>query len=91
MRTTIDIEKRLLERAKERAIRERRTLGALVNEALSAYLASRRAVEPDQPFDLLVRGKPGGRFPSPAELALAEEEDDRAALSLPRRRRRAAS
>jgi hypothetical protein len=91
MRTTIDLDSRLLERAKRRAAGERRTLGALVNEALGAYLGSRRAVEQDEPFELLVRGKPGGRFPTPAEIAQAEEDDDLAALSLERKRRRATS
>ncbi len=71
MRTTIDLDSRLLERAKRRAAGEGRTLGALVNEALGAYLGSRRAVELDVPFELLVRGRPGGRFPTPAEIAQA--------------------
>jgi hypothetical protein len=89
MRTTVDLDPGLLERAKRRAIGERRTLSALLSDALAAYLGSRRPRGEEPGFELLVRGKPKGRFPSPAEVTAAEEDDDVAALALPRTRRRA--
>jgi hypothetical protein len=91
MRTTIDLDARLLERAKRLAVGERRTLSAVVNDALVAYLGSKRATAKDPPFELLVRGKPKGRFPTPAEVAALEDEEDIARLALPRKGRRAAS
>ena len=82
MRTTVDLDEVLIERAKRLALKESRTLSALVNAALAAYLGARRESAKDPPFELIVRGKPGARFPSPAEIAAAEEDDDRAALGL---------
>jgi hypothetical protein len=90
MRTTVDLEPGLLERAKRRAVGERRTLSALLSDALAAYLGSRRPRAQDPRFELLVRGKPAGRFPSPAEVTAIEEEEELSALALPRKRRRAA-
>jgi predicted transcriptional regulator len=90
VRTTVDIDPRLLARAKQLAAEQRRTLGAVVGDALSAYLASRSAAVADPPFKLLVRGRPNGRFPTPAEVAAIEEEEDIAALAIPRKARRAA-
>jgi hypothetical protein len=90
MRTTVDLDQGMLERARKRALEERRTLSAVVSEALAAYLG-RKGTKAKQPkFELLVRGRPGARFPTPAELSAIEEEEDGAALALPRRRRRGA-
>lgn len=83
MRTTVDIDDSLLERAKKLARREKQTLSGLVGQALAAYLGSRRQASKDPDFVLLVRGTAGGRFPSPAEFVLSEEADDRAALAIP--------
>ena len=90
MRTTVDIDDALLERAKRLALKEKQTLGAVVGQALAAYLSSRRAVAVDPPFELLVAGKVGARFPTVEEILLAEEDDDRKALAIPRVKRRAA-
>ncbi len=90
MRTTLDIDDGLLERAKRLALKEKRTLAAVVCQALAAYLSSRRAAATDPPFELLVRGKLGARFPTAEEVLLAEEDDDRKALAIPRVKRRAA-
>ena len=65
MRTTVDIDDALLERAKRLALKEKQTLGAVVGQALAAYLGSRKAADKDPPFQLLVRGKAGARFPPP--------------------------
>ncbi len=89
MRTTVDIDDGLLDRAKRLALKERLTLGAVVGEALAAYLASRRASDKDPPFGLLVRGKAGARFPSAEEVLLAGEDEDRQALAIPKLKRRA--
>lgn len=90
MRTTVDLEEGMLERAKELALKERRTLSAVLADALSAYLGSKRLRPKQREFELLVRGRPKGRFPTPGEIAAVEEEEDVAALAMPRARRRAA-
>jgi hypothetical protein len=90
MRTTVDIEEGLLERAKRLALKEKQTLGAVVGEALAAYLGGRKQAGKDPDFELLVRGNPRARFPSAAEIASAEEEDDVRALALPQSKRDAA-
>ena len=89
MRTTVDIEDGLLERAKRLALKEKQTLGAVVGQALAAYLGSRRSAVKDPPFALLVRGEPQGRFPSDEELLAAEEEEEIGALAIPGMKRRA--
>lgn len=43
MRTTVNIDDALLAEAKERAIREGRSVGAVINDALREYMARRRA------------------------------------------------
>jgi predicted transcriptional regulator len=90
MRTTVDIDDRVLEHAKRVAGESSRTLSRVVTEALKAYLAS-RPKQTEAPFELIVCGKPGGRFPTKEEIAAAEEADDLAGLQLPKRRRRAAT
>ena len=90
MRTTVDIDDGLLERAKRLALKEKQTLGAVVSEALAAYLGSRKAADKDPPFQLLVRGKAGARFPTAKEFTQVEEDEDRAALAIPKLKRRAA-
>jgi hypothetical protein len=89
MRTTVDIDDGLLERAKRLALKEKRTLAAVVGQALAAYLGSRKATDKDPPFQLLVRGKIGARFPTAEEIQLAGEDDDRKALAIPKLKRRA--
>jgi len=89
MRTTVDIDDGLLERAKRLALKEKLTLGAVLGEALAAYLGSRRAAEKDPPFQLLVRGKTGARFPTSEEIQLAEEDEQRESLAIPKLKRRA--
>jgi predicted transcriptional regulator len=90
MRTTVDLDPRLLARAKQLATQQHRTLSSIVGDALGAYLGARRATATDPPFKLLVRGSPKGRFPTPAEIAAIEEEEDVAAVAIPRRARGAA-
>jgi predicted transcriptional regulator len=89
MRTTVDLDPRLLERARRLAAEQQRTLGAVLGDALAGYLASRRATAQDPPFELLVRGAINGRFPTPAEIETIEEEEEVAALGVPRKARRA--
>ena len=89
MRTTVDIDDGLLERAKRLALKEHRTLAAVVGQALAAYLGSRKAADKDPPFELLVKGKPGAPFPTAEELLLADEDEDREALAIPKLKRRA--
>ena len=85
MRTTVDIDEALLERAKRLALREKQTLGSVVGQALAAYLGTRRQTEKDPPFELVLAGSARGRFPTPAEIAAVEEEDDVRALAIPRK------
>lgn len=75
MRTTIDLDAPLLERAKRRAARQGQTLSQLVREAVGTYL-TRQVREDDEPFELVTGGEPGGYAPTPAEMAAASEEDD---------------
>ena len=74
MRTTIDFQGPLLERARRRASSRGVTLSDLVCEAVSTYLAevSSRAAEED--FHLVTCGEPGGYAPPPAEMS--EERGD---------------
>jgi hypothetical protein len=90
MRTTVDLDEGVLERAKQAALRERRTLGSLLSEALAAYLGSHRASARDPRFELLVRGKRQGRFPTAADVAAVEDDEELGALAVPRTKRRAA-
>jgi hypothetical protein len=85
MRTTVDIEQRLLERAKTLALRDHKTLSAVIDAALAAYLGQRRTAAKDEPFEVLVRGSSKARFPSPAEISAVEEDDDVAAVRGARR------
>lgn len=91
MRTTVDIEDGLLERAKRLALKENRTLAAVVGEALAAHLASRRLAAKDVPFTLLVRGDPHARFPTATDILAVEADDDVTALGIPGQKRHAAS
>ncbi|MDX2055525.1 MAG: type II toxin-antitoxin system VapB family antitoxin [Polyangiaceae bacterium] len=90
MRTTVDIDDALLERAKKLALKERQTLGSVVNRALAGYLGGRKSAVKDEPFELLVRGDSLSRFPTQAEILAAEEEEDVASLAVLGLRRRAA-
>jgi hypothetical protein len=89
MRTTVDLDEALLERAKRLALSEGKTLGSVVSEALASYLAKRKSKASDPPFELIVRGNPQGRFPSASELAAIDEEEEFSALNIPASRRRA--
>lgn len=90
MRTTVDLDDALLARAKRLALGERTSLSRIVGDALAAYLGIRQKVESDPPFELIVRGKAKGRFPTPTEMIAVEEDEDRSALAIPRTRTRAA-
>jgi hypothetical protein len=90
VRTTVDLDPGVLERAKRLALTEKRTLGSLLNDAMVAYLGSRKLVSKDPPFELLVRGKANAPFPTPAELEAVEDEEEIARLGIPGARRRAA-
>jgi hypothetical protein len=90
MRTTVDIQQQVLQRAKRHAERTGQTLGDVVTAALAAYLAP-RPVQAAPPFELIVRGQPGGRFPSPDDIAQAESEEDVAGLRIPGLSRRVSS
>jgi hypothetical protein len=89
MRTTVDLPSALLAKAKRLAERKQSTLSAVVQEALRAYLGAPRKAQQTKPFELIVRGEPGMRFPTPTEIAEVEADEDRAALGIPRERRAA--
>ena len=82
MRTTIDLDAVLLERAKRLALKDGRTLSAIVNGALASYLGGRKDAAKEPPFELVVCGTPGGHFPSSSELADAEDADELDALRI---------
>jgi Ribbon-helix-helix protein, copG family len=75
VRTTVDLDAPLLERAKRRAARRGQTLSQLVRDAVSTYLAEQPGGR-EEPFELVTCGEPGGYAPTPAEMAAALEEDD---------------
>ncbi|MFW5921651.1 MAG: DUF2191 domain-containing protein [Polyangiales bacterium] len=61
MRTTVDIDDRLLREAKKRAADEERTFGSMLQDALRQYLAAR--AEPREPFHLRLLTKKGRAAP----------------------------
>lgn len=89
MRTTVDLDSALLDKAKQRARGEQRTLSAVLNDALIAYFGARRKHSKDPPFEVITRGEPGGRFPTAADLAAVEDEEDASAVAAVRGRRAA--
>jgi predicted transcriptional regulator len=89
MRTTVDIDPAVLERARKLALSERRTLGSVLSDALAAYLGKRRASAKNPPFELLVRGSAHGRFPTAEELIALDDEEDAARLRIRGTTRRA--
>ena len=90
MRTTVDLEKRLLDRAKRLALNQGRTLSAVLNHALAAYLGTASEAAADPAFELITRGQPRGRFPNPEQIAAVEEVDDAASLAISKAARRVA-
>jgi len=84
MRTTVDLDPNALAQAKRLAQQENRTVGSVISEALTAYLTRPTPVPPSPPFELIVRGRPGARFPSALEMAQVEEDEDLASLRIPR-------
>jgi len=83
MRTTIDLDRPLLERAKRRAAKQGQTLSQLVRDAVGSYLSGDRTPD-DDAFELITCGEPGGWAPTPADMAAALEEDD-ARVAAPRK------
>lgn len=75
VRTTVDIDERVLERAKKLAASTGRTLGEVVSAALAAYAAGRTSRD-REPFELLVRGRADARFPTTSEIEEALLEDE---------------
>lgn len=75
MRTTIDLDAPLLARAKRRAAQRGLTLSHLVREAVSNYLAEIPSA-PEDGFELITCGEPGGYCPTPGEMAEADEIDE---------------
>jgi predicted transcriptional regulator len=90
VRTTVDLDERLFERAKRLALEEKKSLSAVVGDALAAYLGIRRQVAKDPPFELISCGAANGKFPSHAEVSAVEEEEERVALAVPGPGKRAA-
>ena len=82
MRTTIDLPAPVLARAKRLAAERETTLSAVVTEALKLHLQA-RGRPTDEPFELIVCGKPGDPFPALEQLQALEDEDDRLALRIP--------
>jgi len=89
MRTTVDLDDAVLDRAKHLALREGRTLSSVVGDALAAYLAARKQAQKAAPFELMVRGDARARFPTPAEVAASEEAEELEALRIPAVKHRA--
>lgn len=75
MRTTVDIPDDLLRAAKERAARRGQTLSEVVQLALRAQLDGANGAA-NEPFDLLVEGAPGGRYPSAEEVHRLLDADE---------------
>ena len=90
VRTTIDLPAPVLARAKRLAAERGVTLSSVVVDALSSHLSGSRQQKPDKPFELVVRGRAGARFPGPEEIESVGDEEDVAALGIPGVRGRAA-
>jgi hypothetical protein len=82
----VDLDPIALERAKLLARRENRTLGSVISEALTTYVTKEPPLKEDPPFELIVCGRPGARFPFAVDIAQAEEEEDLESLRIPRPR-----
>jgi hypothetical protein len=81
MRTTVILDDDLVRRAKKRAAEAGVSLSEIVNRALREAFASRAPAAMQPPFRMVTFGRGQPRVDhSPAELARAAEEDDRAAL-----------
>ena len=74
MRTTVDLPEDLLRVAKARAAGQRTTLSNVVAEALRAFVERPQGEE--GPFEVLVRGQPGGPYPSPARVQELLDEQE---------------
>lgn len=61
MRTTVRLDERLLREAKAVAARERRTLTAVIDDALRQFLARKSAPRKRAPFKLVTFGSGGLR------------------------------
>jgi len=80
MRTTVDLEKGLLVAAKRRAASAHVSVSRLLEDALRLYLdLPGRAAQ--EPFELITRGRPGGTYPTPAEVAAALAAEESAGLT----------
>ena len=84
MRTTVDLDERLFERAKRLALEEKKSFSGVVGDALAAYLGVRRQAAKDPPFELISCGTVAGRFPLASEVIAVEEEEERVALAVKR-------
>jgi hypothetical protein len=82
MRTTIDLPAPVLARAKRLAAERDTTLSGVVTEALSRYLQSKQRPV-DEPFELIVCGKPGDPFPTASDIDAIESAEERLALRIP--------
>lgn len=91
MRTTIDLDAATLHAAKSEARDSGKTLSEFVSDAVRQHLAALAPSEAEPGFELLVRGRKGGRFPTFNEIAELEAVEDLGPLAAPRRGRRAAS
>jgi hypothetical protein len=89
VRTTIDLPPSVLSRAKRLAAERGTTLSAVVTDALASHLRSAPQHTRPQPFELIVRGRAGARFATPAEIEAIADDEDRAALRVPGARGRA--
>lgn len=83
----MDIDPAALERAKLLAQRESRTLGSVISEAVAAYVTREPSRQSEPPFELIVCGRPGARFPSAVDIAQVEEDEDLESLRIPRSQR----
>jgi len=80
MRTTVDLPDSLLKQARRRADSAGTTLSSIVTEALRGFLSSAR--EPEARYEVKTFGRPGGRFPSDAEIRDALDDEDARAMRL---------
>jgi hypothetical protein len=80
VRTTVDLKKQVLARARAKAREAGRTLSELVNDAVAAYLAQMGTATKTKPFKLITSGDPKASAPGWEEIERILEREDLDAL-----------
>ncbi len=78
MRTTLDIDDKIMRQIKRKALDEQKSIKAIINEALATDLGSKRAPSTPKPYRCPSRSLGGPRVNLEKALSLADELEDEA-------------